>query len=235
MAFTTAKMGLKIWNLLTDLYDHTQIADNWAKVDYHDHSPGKGVQIPTDGIADGAITATKLAASTDPTGAFAGSKLIVAVGGSWSAGATTGLWMLNKQYAVAQAVAAVGSGIGSPFYADPSDWAAPAKTVRYQLRGHLITNATAPGASTVYTFGLYPVATWGGAASASPTVATLGSVVAGSTVAVSNPPAATALSVAVDFVAPSAGFYVLGVNLSGSAAAGTAMPTAHATLSAKQV
>jgi hypothetical protein len=66
---TEPNMGLKIWNNLTDPYDHAQLADNWAKVAVHDHSGNKGVQIPTAGIADGAITTPKLSASltTTPT------------------------------------------------------------------------------------------------------------------------------------------------------------------------
>lgn len=73
-------MGLKVWNLLTDPYDHSELASNWAKVDQHDHSSGKGVQIPTGGIADGAIsaakvgteqiTAEKLAATVSEAGSF---------------------------------------------------------------------------------------------------------------------------------------------------------------------
>ncbi len=54
-------MSLRVWNLLSDPYDHDQLATNWAKVDLHDHSFGRGVQISTDGILDGAITAAKLA------------------------------------------------------------------------------------------------------------------------------------------------------------------------------
>lgn len=54
-------MSLRVWNLLSDPYDHDQLATNWAKVDLHEHSFGRGVQIPTDGILDGAITAAKLA------------------------------------------------------------------------------------------------------------------------------------------------------------------------------
>ncbi len=48
-------MGLRVWNLLSDPYDHEQLADNWAKLDAHDHSPGRGVLIPTEGIAKEAI------------------------------------------------------------------------------------------------------------------------------------------------------------------------------------
>jgi hypothetical protein len=54
-------IGLSIWNLSTDHYNSDQLADNWLKMEFHDHSPGRGVPIPTEGIADGAITAAKLA------------------------------------------------------------------------------------------------------------------------------------------------------------------------------
>lgn len=58
---TTPQMGLKVWNLTTDPYNSGQLAENWAKVDEHDHTTGKGQQIPTGGVADGAITVAKLA------------------------------------------------------------------------------------------------------------------------------------------------------------------------------
>lgn len=61
MAFTTPKLALRVWNLLSDPYDHDQLANNWAKVDLHDHTFGRGVQVPTDGLADGSVTSAKLA------------------------------------------------------------------------------------------------------------------------------------------------------------------------------
>lgn len=48
-------MGLSVWNNLNDPYNREQLANNWAKVDLHDHSPGRGVLIPTEGINKGAI------------------------------------------------------------------------------------------------------------------------------------------------------------------------------------
>ncbi len=66
-------MGLRIWNLLLDPYDHEQLADNWAKVDAHDHSQGRGVLIPTEGIALEAISYPLIASSVFPE--------ITAVGG----------------------------------------------------------------------------------------------------------------------------------------------------------
>ena len=80
-------MELRIWNLLLDPYDHEQLADNWAKVDAHDHSPGRGVLIPTEGIAFEAINFPLLAASIFPTAtAFGGEVTISAEEGKVLAG-----------------------------------------------------------------------------------------------------------------------------------------------------
>jgi hypothetical protein len=58
---TTANMGLTTWPNSSDPYDHVQLAANFVAIDAHDHTSGHGVQIPTGGIADGAITTVKLA------------------------------------------------------------------------------------------------------------------------------------------------------------------------------
>lgn len=54
-------MGLRVWSVLADLFDHTQARTNLDKLDAHDHTTGKGVPIPSGGIANGAITTTQLA------------------------------------------------------------------------------------------------------------------------------------------------------------------------------
>jgi hypothetical protein len=59
--FTTPNMGLTAWDLGTDNYDHAQLAQNFAQIDGHNHALGKGVQIPTDGIQNSAVTSAKLA------------------------------------------------------------------------------------------------------------------------------------------------------------------------------
>ncbi len=61
---TAPYMGLAVWNSVTDSWNHEQLADNFRKLDEHDHASGKGVQIPTGGIKDGAITRAKLAPDT---------------------------------------------------------------------------------------------------------------------------------------------------------------------------
>jgi hypothetical protein len=60
---TTPYMGLAAWNSVTDEWNHEQLASNFRKLDEHDHSGGKGLQIPTGGIEDGAVTTSKLAPS----------------------------------------------------------------------------------------------------------------------------------------------------------------------------
>lgn len=61
MAATTPNMSLVGWNLGGDPYDHSQLYANFVALDAHDHTTGHGVQIPTGGIANLAITAAKLA------------------------------------------------------------------------------------------------------------------------------------------------------------------------------
>lgn len=61
--FTTSNMGLTAWDLGTDPYDHSDLANNFVAIDGHDHTTGKGKQIPAAGIVDGAITTAKIAAN----------------------------------------------------------------------------------------------------------------------------------------------------------------------------
>lgn len=61
--FITTNMGLTAWDLGSDPYDHAQLANNFAKIDQHDHTLADGVQVPGAGITDGAITSTKIAAN----------------------------------------------------------------------------------------------------------------------------------------------------------------------------
>lgn len=65
MSVTTDKMSLVKWTAGSDPYNHTQLADNFEKLDEHDHTTGKGVQIPTGGIANLAVTNAKIASGID--------------------------------------------------------------------------------------------------------------------------------------------------------------------------
>lgn len=62
MAFTTSKMGLTSWNLADDDYDYQQLANNWQIVDFHDHTPGRGVPVGPGGIGTGAVLSQNIAA-----------------------------------------------------------------------------------------------------------------------------------------------------------------------------
>jgi hypothetical protein len=55
MTATTPFTGLRVWDQLLDDYDHDQLADNWFKVDMHDHTPGRGVLLTTESIAPNSI------------------------------------------------------------------------------------------------------------------------------------------------------------------------------------
>lgn len=59
--FVTPNMGLTAWDLGTDPYDHSQLASNFSQIDLHNHTSGKGLQIPTDGIQNSAVTSVKIA------------------------------------------------------------------------------------------------------------------------------------------------------------------------------
>jgi hypothetical protein len=221
-----------IWNLLTDLYDHAQLADNWAKVDYHDHSPGKGVQIPTEGIADAAITGDKLAAALDPTAAYATIKPILRAGGiATNSGPAAGTWVLSPSMGTLSSNATPWAA-SAHFYFDPAEWAAAGYSPVLKLRASLLNNSVAP--ATNYVFGVYPVSAFGGGSGANPNVTTLGTVLAGSTVTHTAPAASAFVTNTVEFAAPTAGSYVVGVAQSGTAAANS-MPFFQATLGARQV
>ena len=90
---TTPNLGLKVWNLTTDPYNSGQLADNWARVDEHDHTSGKGKQIATGAIADNSITSNKLAIGVNvpPDNTVTPAKLTSSVGnfGAWTAFTTT--------------------------------------------------------------------------------------------------------------------------------------------------
>jgi hypothetical protein len=101
---------------------------------------------------------------------------------------------------------------------DPTVFAANARTTKLNLRLRATVNAVAP--AVTFTAGLYPIATYGGAAGAGPSILTLGTVVSGSTVAIGSPLAAATVGAASgDFNFPSAGAYMLGVVTSGTTAA----------------
>lgn len=48
--YTTPEMGLTAWDQATDPYDHTDLVNNWVAIDQHDHTSGKGTDLPREAI-----------------------------------------------------------------------------------------------------------------------------------------------------------------------------------------
>ncbi|MGA7539958.1 MAG: hypothetical protein WBW93_14455 [Steroidobacteraceae bacterium] len=117
-------------------------------------------------------------------------------------------------------VAASNAAAGlSVFYFNP-EWVLEKEPVSrstfLRLRVSLLTNAVAP--AITFTAGLYSVTACAGAEATSSI--TLGSALTGSTVAFASPPKEELKQASTeDFAAPAAGFYALGVAVSGAAAA----------------
>ena len=148
------------------------------------------------------------------------------------AGAATGVCLLGTTGTFLANPVPVG-WTGTVFYFDPADFTAATRATKYRVRAQAATNAVAPAATI--TFGLYPVATTGGASGAHAEVASLGAVVTGSTVAFASPGATTqSQGNSGDFTAPTAGFYVLAASLS-TATAGTSRVALRAELQMRQV
>lgn len=63
----STNLSLNIWDILTDPYNHTQLAANWQAIDDHDHTAGHGKRIVTGSITDGAVTDVKLASNSVTT------------------------------------------------------------------------------------------------------------------------------------------------------------------------
>lgn len=63
MSTTYTNIGLTAWTSGSDFFNHTQLANNFQAIDNHDHSAGKGLQVPTSGLQNLAVTGPKIAAS----------------------------------------------------------------------------------------------------------------------------------------------------------------------------
>lgn len=69
MAQVTPNLSLVVWNNLSDPYNSEQLANNFIKLDQHDHSSGRGTQIDgTSGIKSNTIGANQLAANSISSG-----------------------------------------------------------------------------------------------------------------------------------------------------------------------
>lgn len=60
-------MGLVKWDQINDPFSHDQLAANFQAVDDHDHTPGRGKQVPAGGLAPLSVSAANLQDSTFTT------------------------------------------------------------------------------------------------------------------------------------------------------------------------
>lgn len=167
-------------------------------------------------------------------GAIGGAKLHASILGQWRTvvqtlfavhdlnGSTGLLWANQGPSADANQQMSTGSpGVltrGAPIFFpfDPADYAVVGMTTKLRLRMGLVTNNTPTGRNFVA--GMHSVQ---GVGPVADTIGlTLAAAVAGSTVTRNAPAANSELSdVGVEFTAPAAGLYALGLNVSGSLAA----------------
>jgi hypothetical protein len=252
---TTPSMGLKRWDQPNDIFSYVELSDNFALLDAHDHSSGKGVQIPTAGIVNSAIDATKLAddavtANKIPTNSIAGSKLLNnGVSDTKLASPNNGVYRTLHQ-AQGMAVNLVG-GSTYPFAADGSipvgatftvaplvfplvaaHYAVAGKTTKLRVLGVIGTNTVAP--TSTLTLGLSSLTAVGGASgSFTPTLA---AQLAGSTVATAAPAASTRVTlVGTDFDLPADGYYALTIRCTVASQAAGSLAMAMATLQVRHV
>lgn len=60
MSSKTTNMNLVKWDSPTDTFNYVDLAENFAKIDIHDHSNGYGKQITSTGLASGSVKAAQI-------------------------------------------------------------------------------------------------------------------------------------------------------------------------------
>lgn len=223
MSVTTTNMSLKRWNLSGDGFSYTELSDNFNLIDAHDHTTGKGLQIPTAGIANSAVTLAKLATnSVDAT-----KVLDASITDTELASPNNAVWRPIFTYSAPITATASGtyypgltgfsSGLSSTVRMFPWSLTAAAvagKTTRWRTRTIAATNGTAPGQT--FTIGVVPITASGGVANT--LTLTAGAAIA--TSVVTTPAANSIVPVTGSTIsAPATGLYLLSVDLSGAVVA----------------
>lgn len=172
---TTPSMGLKRWDQPNDIFSYVELSDNFALIDNHDHTSGKGVQIPTAGIANLAIDSTKIANSAVTNGKLAtdavtdAKVLSATLTDAKLASPNNGLWrtLMTASGTISAATAgaeyAIGHGYMSPvgvstttipafFPWIASEYAVAGKTTKLRFIVLGAANDTASGGSAAWTF-----------------------------------------------------------------------------------
>lgn len=230
MSITTPSMGLKRWDQPNDIFSYTELSDNFNTLDLHDHTGGKGVQIPTEGLANLAVTETKLANL-----AVSGAKIAnVAVTDAKLASPNNGSWRTVAQfnaripagataasYTAAHDGSLVASGGATALAVPLLPWNAAhytvaGKTLQLRLTVAGVTNATAPGQTIA--FSLRQVATAGGTGVISYTLNTPLSGTEASFLPAANANVTNSATIAAPVGTQA---YAMGITIGGTTAAGS--------------
>lgn len=239
MAINTTNMILRTWDESDDNFSYTELAANWGKVDVHDHTTGKGVQVPTDGIVNLAITGPKIAtgAITDATkivdgivtdaklaspngGAY---KTIVERSGQWSGALSANQVVIIGNGSPTAVTIAAGAPAQMAFYVNPASYVVAGKILKFRINSW-IWNSTLSTAST-----------WSVDLAQVTNITSTGTVQTGTTqfnsVGVANS-GTSIIGAGTDFTPLAAGLYVFSVHNPGS---GTGLYTAGAKLEYRHV
>jgi hypothetical protein len=233
---TTPSMGLKRWDQPNDIFSYVELSDNFALLDAHDHTSGKGVQIPTAGIANLAVDATKLADNSVtnnkvPVDTLSGDRLQNAtLPDTKLASPNSGVWQTLVQATgfmasltsgvvygftgngvpVASGTSATSAMLLFPWVA--SHYAVASKTTKLRIIGTVASNVASPGSANL-TLALAPVSS--NAGTAGNLSVTLGAAVTGSGATVAAPASSSRVSmIGTDFSVPADGIYALTVSAS---------------------
>lgn len=242
---TTPSMGLKRWDQPNDVFSYVELSDNFAALDNHDHTSGKGVQIPTAGIANLAVDSTKLATDSVtvtkiPVASVTGDRLVnstvldtkiaspnsavyrtIHSGAFWIGTGGAGPFAAGSQGTalLSGLDQSTGSVVIIPWTA--ANYAVAGKTTKMRLMTSVGVNTVAPAANV--SFGLSPVtAVGGGSSNQSATFS--GTFVTGSGITINTPTVSTRYtSPSADFDIPADGYYTFAITNSVTTAAGTRM------------
>lgn len=147
---TTTNMSLVAWDQTTDDYSHAALANNFIKIDQHDHTTTKGLQIPTGGLADLAVTSAKLASAGVTTTKLADQSVTnakLAVGPKpLFLGAVAAFWRPNTSTPLPSASNSIWRvADGSTLLDEEHDFPGATTITLPDLRNHFILGATATG------------------------------------------------------------------------------------------
>lgn len=190
MSSITDNMGLTVWDNVNDYFNHSELAANFEALDDHDHTTGKGVQVPAGGLApasvstanliNGSVTSDKILDGTitedDLASPTSGSYRTIFEGkGFLPSDAAAGTYLLGSANIPGTSSGMVTSGTAMApesskgsippdlFYFDDADYTVSGLSTKFRINVQVAINATTPTNPTSFTFKLAPITVAGAA------------------------------------------------------------------------